>query len=415
MKFILTNMFDQAACLRLTETLLHFLWEGLLIGVSTACLAWLCRNGSARLRYGVHFASLALMALSVPVTFLLIDGRTLPALGPVTLAPTIDVASSQTIASRISIEPSEGAETPFAVAPHGDFDMESAPAVPPVAADFHVSVAEGASRAVGEIEPVSQLARLSSSLELWLLRGSPYAVCIYLSGVLFMLGRLGLGLWGVRRLSRSARPVQTGRLAAQIRRQAARIGLKIVPVVAFCERVTIPVVAGVLRPVILLPDWLEAELEPEQLLVIVAHEMAHIRRLDLLVNLLQRLVETALFFHPAVWYVSRQLCSERENCCDDAVVRAGIEKVRYASILLRVAELCAAACGGNRPAPNASLAISGNNGGQLERRILRLLGGGERVRSRRADSLALVLLLAALFLGESDGRRLRDARSDVTG
>ena len=126
--------------------------------------------------------------------------------------------------------------------------------------------------------------------------------------------------------------------------------------------------------------------------------MAHIRRLDLLVNLLQRLVEAALFFHPAVWYVSRQLCSERENCCDDAVVRAGIEKVRYASILLRVAELCAAVCGGNQPTPNASLAISGNNGSQLKRRILCLLGGGERGRSRLADSLALVLLMA-LILG----------------
>ena len=235
----------------LTETLLHFLWEGLLIGVSTACLAWLCRNGSPRLRYGVHAASLALMVLSVPVTFLLIDGRTLPALRPAALAPTI--------ASRISIEPSGGAGTPFAVAPHGDFDMESAPAVPLVAADFHVSVAERASRGCGRNRT-----------------GQPACQAFVIPRIVAPAGialrRLHLSVGCSVHVGASrARPVgsapvksvrQTGPGGATCRSdpwQAARIGLKIVPVVAFCERVTIPFVAGVLRPVILLPDWLEAD------------------------------------------------------------------------------------------------------------------------------------------------------------
>ena len=90
---------------------------------------------------------------------------------------------------------------------------------------------------------------------------------------------------------------------------------------------------------ILLPLWIATDMDPEQVLVILAHEMAHIRRFDLFVNLLQRMLETILFFHPAVWYVSRQLSFERENCCDDAVVNAGCESVQYASTLLRMAEL----------------------------------------------------------------------------
>ena len=85
-------------------------------------------------------------------------------------------------------------------------------------------------------------------------------------------------VWGGHRLRRSAIPVRDERLLARIREQASRIGLKVAPVVAYCERVTIPVVAGVLRPMILLPIWLATEMDPEQVLVILAHEMAHIRR-----------------------------------------------------------------------------------------------------------------------------------------
>ena len=68
-------------------------------------------------------------------------------------------------------------------------------------------------------------------------------------------------------------PVRDERLLARIREQASRIGLKAAPVVAYCERVTIPVVAGVLRPMILLPIWLATEMDTEQVLVILAHEM----------------------------------------------------------------------------------------------------------------------------------------------
>src|SRR5262249_56001468 len=83
-------------------------------------------------------------------------------------------------------------------------------------------------------------------------------------------------------------------------------------------------------------------LTADQLSALLTHELAHIRRFDLVVNLLQRVIETLLFFHPAVWYLSRQISRERENCCDDCVLAAGWQGTVYADALLRIAGLCGA-------------------------------------------------------------------------
>ena len=84
--------------------------------------------------------------------------------------------------------------------------------------------------------------------------------------------------------------------------------------------VDVPTVIGWLRPVVLVPASALAGMTPQQLEAILAHELAHIRRHDYLVNLLQTLVETLLFYHPAVWWLSRRIRIERENCCDDLAV-----------------------------------------------------------------------------------------------
>ena len=377
MSSILSNVLDQEICVRLTQTLLHFLWEGLAIGLCSLALAWLCRSARARVRYGVHAVGLVLMALSAPVTFAL--------LASADLRPVPGVASSdfQSSPSTQATEPAPELLTPIA-AMDGVSPTVSALQEAPEKIDYSVP-------------PTNE-----SPFEFALRAGSPYAACTYLIGVLVMLVRLGCALWGGHRLRRCAEPIRDRQLLLQIRQQAARIGLKFVPVVAYCERIAIPVVSGIFRPVVLLPSWLAAELESVQLLSILAHEMAHIRRFDLLVNLLQRLLETALFFHPAVWIVGRQLSFERENCCDDAVVQAGYKSVLYASTLVRMAELCLS---NRRPigvAQFATLAASGANGSELKRRILRLLGGEQRLRVTRADSLTLVLMagmVAGLILG----------------
>ena len=128
---------------------------------------------------------------------------------------------------------------------------------------------------------------------------APHATTIYFVGVVGMLMRLLLALRGGQRLRRDSDLLDDPPLLAVITQQAQLIGLRFTPVVAYCKRVAAPVVVGVLKPTILLPFSLTG-LTSEQLRAILTHELAHICRYDHLVNLLQRVVESALFFHPGV-------------------------------------------------------------------------------------------------------------------
>src|SRR5437870_3197950 len=108
--------------------------------------------------------------------------------------------------------------------------------------------------------------------------------------------------------------------------------------------IEVPAVIGWWRPVILIPVSVLAGggLTPLQLDALLAHELAHVRRHDYLVNLLQAVVETLLFYHPAVWWVSARVREERERCCDDLAVAACGDVRVYATALLRMEQLRAA-------------------------------------------------------------------------
>ncbi len=152
--------------------------------------------------------------------------------------------------------------------------------------------------------------------------------------------------------------------------------------------ISVPALTGWLRPAILLPIGLAAGLTASQLEAILAHELAHVRRHDYLVNLLQSLVETLFFYHPAVWYVSARIRAERENCCDDLVVRFGAEPRAYAESLLCVARRALAANGIASPA--LALAATEKTSA-LRRRVRRLLGATEPA-SREAWPAAVVVV-----------------------
>jgi beta-lactamase regulating signal transducer with metallopeptidase domain len=99
-----------------------------------------------------------------------------------------------------------------------------------------------------------------------------------------------------------------------------------------------PQVFGWLRPVIVVPAAALARLSPSEFEAVLAHELAHIRRRDYLVNLAQTVVESVLFYHPAVWWVSRRIREERELCCDDWAVRVCGDRVAYSKALIKVEE-----------------------------------------------------------------------------
>src|SRR5690606_23808768 len=114
-----------------------------------------------------------------------------------------------------------------------------------------------------------------------------------------------------------------------------RRGLHITRAVTLLQSsaVSVPTVMGWLKPTVLLPVGALTGLTPLQIEAILAHELAHVRRHDYLVNLLQTLVETLLFYHPAVWWISRRIRIEREHCCDDLAVSLCGDPVMYARAL----------------------------------------------------------------------------------
>jgi hypothetical protein len=189
-------------------------------------------------------------------------------------------------------------------------------------------------------------------------------VTVWLAGVAILTLRLLSGwVWVQRMKSRGARPVHEG-LEMAARRLMRR--LHILRAVRFLEsrHVDVPTVIGWLSPVVLLPASVLAGLTPRQVEAILAHELAHIRRHDYLVNLLQAVVETLLFYHPAVWWVSRRIRVERENCCDDLAVSLCGDPVAYAAALAELEGL---------RSTNRELALAAT-GGSLLQRVKRLLG-----------------------------------------
>ena len=104
-----------------------------------------------------------------------------------------------------------------------------------------------------------------------------------------------------------------------------------------CDRLASPILLGIVRPMILLPPAALTGWSQEQIEMVVLHELAHVRRWDNLVNLLQRIIESLLFFHPAVWLVSRWIRAERECCCDAVVVAQTGQRLAYAKTLAALA------------------------------------------------------------------------------
>jgi D-alanyl-D-alanine endopeptidase (penicillin-binding protein 7) len=147
------------------------------------------------------------------------------------------------------------------------------------------------------------------------------------------------------------------------------------------------VVLGWLKPVVLIPAAALMALSPEGLEALLAHELAHIRRGDFLANVIQTLAEALLFYHPAVWWLSRRIRQERELCCDDAAAAICGDPILYASALARLEDLRIHP----KLIPDLAPAASGGN---LMFRIQRLL----RPRITHDPAAPLLALVPALLL-----------------
>ena len=209
------------------------------------------------------------------------------------------------------------------------------------------------------------------------------------------MGVLGLSVWHLggwtqlqRLRRRMVKPVNAS-LHNKLKELADLLGINRAVELAESASVGVPTVVGWLKPVILLPASALTGLSTEQLEAILAHELAHIKRGDYLVNILQTVVEILGFYHPAVWWVSHKIRVERENCCDDLAVSIRGDRVGYARALTSMEEIRA----------SYGLAVAAT-GGSLFERIRRLIGKDNANKEKVSwlPSVIAILLIMALVI-----------------
>ena len=320
---------------RLGWALIHFIWQGALIAVLYAIARYrVCRPQARYL-----LACFALLAMTAaPIATFVWDG------------PSGSVPAHATVSHASSAPASEWSTTPLA------------PAVP---------------------------ARYSLLDEIM-----PWLVTMWFVGAAGFWLRLAGGWMVTTRMRSTSVRSASPKWQWTLHELSVRIRISRPVRLLTSARVAVPTVVGWLRPVILMPVGALAGLPFEHIEALLAHELAHIRRHDYVVNILQSIAEATLFYHPAVWWISNQARNEREECCDDVAVSITGDAVAYAEALARL-ETC-------RPALlSPALAASG---GSLEGRIARVLGVERRngqLACSAAPAAALVFCVTGAMLAQS--------------
>ena len=258
----------------------------------------------------------------------------------------------------------------------------------------------------------------SLSFESALNRSVEYLPWVWLIGTPLTFLLLATGLVGADRLRRSCRVLTDGPIHRACEQLRIALGIGREVGIAICDRVATPLLVGVVRPLILLPPAALLGWPPEQLEMVLLHELAHVRRWDNAVNLTQRIVESVLFFHPAVWIVSNWVRRDREDCCDAVVVGHTAKPQAYAELLLALAS----------HQPLAGLAASAMARHPLSSRIRRILKLEDEpmLVSRKglmlSASAVMAVVLCVVLLARSeaeeavsrDSERVADERSSET-
>lgn len=382
---IWNSLLDPALSGRLCLTLLHSIWQVSLL----ASLLWLMerywQKNAVERNYVLYVAALLFAILALPVTFVLVDH-----------VPTESVAVRATPAGTVTIPPL--AET------RSSAPVQTSPLISEPLPDMQPLAAEKQSpRSASSIPPAATEASPARWSQAWLWL-APWIVACYVAGVALMLFRLLISSIRVQRLGATAERIAAGPLVNSLRYLAQKWSLKVVPVLARSEQIIVPRVTGILRPMILLPASAISGLATDELELILAHELAHIRRFDLWVNLLQRFTEALLFFNPALWYLSHRISMLREYCCDEMTCQLKLDststfesRVNYATALLHVAELAKRSMSSN---DLTTLAASGKSPSEIRRRVARLFGESlqEPLPVSRGGLCGLLILGATLAI-----------------
>ena len=284
----------------LVRVLGHSLWQGAIVGVLVWGVLRLLPAKRSDLRYSVAVGGLAAVVLMCFATWSVLRIETVP------------VGNSATAVA-------------FAEEFNGGANSQSvamlARAWDELASDPHSGERGYAMRTDGQV------------IAYWL-------SALWLCGAVVMLVRGMLGFVAVRAwLGESANGLQfdVSALEAIVKALSNRLGLRRVVRVFVSDRISVPAVIGTLWPVILVPPAMLSGVPMEQWQIIIAHELAHVRRWDAVVSLAQMVIESLLFFNPAVWWLSRQVRVEREACCDALAAKVCGQPLSVARALVEVA------------------------------------------------------------------------------
>lgn len=230
------------------------------------------------------------------------------------------------------------------------------------------------------------VATSQGALPAWIVPMLPWLASAWIAGALLFQLRLLLDWLHVERLKRvGVRPVARA-WQTYVHQLSRHLGIRRRVRMVESTLVRIPAVAGWLSPVILIPAGVMVGLTARELRGIIAHELAHVSRHDYLVNLLQNVFESLLFFHPITWWISRRLRIEREYCCDDIALSLCDGALQYARALSSLEELRAVGL-------QTALA---SNGGSLVRRVARMVAQRPVPVTNVGRWLAPTIVLGAL-------------------
>lgn len=320
-------------------TLLHSLWQGIIILITLRLVQWINPTLSSSVKYFLNCCALALLLVSSLGTYAYLYEA-----GP---------ESIQTIAGQ-----------------HAHFTFNS----------FNVAAA------------LSNWNEFVYQINFQI----PLIITAWLVGVLIFSLRFIIGLLYIRFLKSETIAVNAF-WNSQLALLSQRIGINKWIALVECVHIDKPIVVGYLKPMILLPIGLLSGLPYEQVEAILLHELSHIKRHDYLINLIQTIIEIVLFFNPVVWIISTMIREEREHCCDDAVLRSGSTRITYAKALAQL-EIKR-----SQHTPDLALALNKNKYHVLKRikRIMETSVKNNEGKTRPLAIITIVItaLICASWLG----------------
>ncbi|MBN9380619.1 MAG: M48 family metalloprotease [Chitinophagaceae bacterium] len=287
--FIL-SLFREDIVRALFWTLVHSLWQGMALAILTGLVILLTRRSVPALRYNILLGLFCLSLAAAGVTFFL----QLRGVGAGTDAPSVVPAG---IASAPSMET-------------------------PVMNNLYAGVGQP----------------WTDKLVSYLNEKADVLVAIWMVILFIRLVKLLTDLGTIQRLRYYRTKAAGEGWRQRVEELARQLGIKRAVELLESSLIQVPMMAGIFKPVILVPLGLLSQLPPQQVEAILLHELAHIRRKDYFVNLLQSVAETFFFFNPAMLWISSLIRVERENCCDDIAIEGSRSKREFIHALVAFQE-----------------------------------------------------------------------------